>query len=152
MAEMFPVTDHYLHPDAEIVHSPVFESAVVKVSRGTEADLTPQESQALEPFQLEAAATEPAASSRAGHDATPCISATDELRDVVFLRANLSMVQLKDNTIDNTFLYCNVRALLATQTSNRNRSNRLVTVVSSKICLWERLLEQLLHVLKSQHE
>ncbi|KAG2783797.1 hypothetical protein Pcac1_g6349 [Phytophthora cactorum] len=31
MAEMFPVTDHYLHPDAEIVHSPVFESAVVKV-------------------------------------------------------------------------------------------------------------------------
>ncbi|KAG2989544.1 hypothetical protein PC118_g6121 [Phytophthora cactorum] len=105
MAEMFPVTDHYLHPDAEIVHSPVFESAVVKVSR-----------------------------------------------DVVFLRANLSMVQLKDNTIDNTFLYCNVRALLATQTSNRNRSNRLVTVVSSKICLWERLLEQLLHVLKSQHE
>ncbi|KAG2814137.1 hypothetical protein PC119_g14473 [Phytophthora cactorum] len=121
MAEMFPVTDHYLHPDAEIVHSPVFESAVVKVSR-------------------------------AGHDATPCISATDELRDVVFLRANLSMVQLKDNTIDNTFLYCNVRALLATQTSNRNRSNRLVTVVSSKICLWERLLEQLLHVLKSQHE
>ncbi|KAG3018315.1 hypothetical protein PC128_g17951 [Phytophthora cactorum] len=89
---------------------------------------------------------------QAGHDATPCISATDELRDVVFLRANLSMVQLKDNTIDNTFLYCNVRALLATQTSNRNRSNRLVTVVSSKICLWERLLEQLLHVLKSQHE
>ncbi|KAG3106301.1 hypothetical protein PI125_g13238 [Phytophthora idaei] len=31
MAEMFPVTGHYLRPDAEIVHSPVFESAVVKV-------------------------------------------------------------------------------------------------------------------------
>ncbi|KAG3194323.1 hypothetical protein PC128_g9454 [Phytophthora cactorum] len=52
MAEMFPVTGHYLRPDAEIVHSPVFESAVVKVSRGTEADLTPQESQALEPLTL----------------------------------------------------------------------------------------------------
>ncbi|KAG3246876.1 hypothetical protein PI124_g8409 [Phytophthora idaei] len=64
MTEMFPVTGHYLCPDAEIALSPVFESAVVKVSQGTEADLTPQESQALEPFQLEAATTEPAASSR----------------------------------------------------------------------------------------
>ncbi|KAG3056612.1 hypothetical protein PC121_g15228 [Phytophthora cactorum] len=63
---------------------------------------------------------------QAGHDATPCISATDELRDVVFLRANLSMVQLKDNTIDNTFLYCNVRALLATQISNRGQLENML--------------------------
>ncbi|KAG3110749.1 hypothetical protein PI124_g9006 [Phytophthora idaei] len=74
MAEML---GHYLRPDAEIVHSPVFESAVVKVSRGTEADLTPQESQALGPFQLEAAATEPAASSRGSRARTRARSAED---------------------------------------------------------------------------
>ncbi|KAG2860707.1 hypothetical protein PC119_g7337 [Phytophthora cactorum] len=77
MAEMFPVTGHYLRPDAEIAHSPVFESAVVKVSRGTEADLTPQESQALEPFQLEAAAADPAASSRGSRAWTRARSAED---------------------------------------------------------------------------
>ncbi|KAG3180741.1 hypothetical protein PC128_g15458 [Phytophthora cactorum] len=77
MAEMFPVTDHYLSPDAEIVHSPVFESDVVKVSRGTEADLNPQESQALEPFQLEAAATEPAALPRGSRARTRARSAED---------------------------------------------------------------------------
>ncbi|KAG6945786.1 hypothetical protein JG687_00017084 [Phytophthora cactorum] len=38
----------------------VFESAVVKVSsRGTEADLTPEELRVLHPFELEAAAAEP---------------------------------------------------------------------------------------------
>ncbi|EGZ14428.1 hypothetical protein PHYSODRAFT_507731 [Phytophthora sojae] len=31
MAEMFPITSPYMSPDADIVHSPVFESAVVKV-------------------------------------------------------------------------------------------------------------------------
>ncbi|KAG3056613.1 hypothetical protein PC121_g15228 [Phytophthora cactorum] len=82
---------------------------------------------------------------QAGHDATPCISATDELRDVVFLRANLSMVQLKDNTIEQIIHFFIVM-------SEHCSPPRLVTVVSSKICLWERLLEQLLHVLKSQHE
>ncbi|KAG3200898.1 hypothetical protein PC128_g4296 [Phytophthora cactorum] len=69
MAEMFPVTGHYLRPDAEIVHSPV--------SRGTEADLTPQESQALEPFQLEATATEPTTSSRSSRARTRARSAED---------------------------------------------------------------------------
>ncbi|KAG6952422.1 hypothetical protein JG688_00013289, partial [Phytophthora aleatoria] len=39
------------------------------------ADLTPQESQALEPFQLEAAATEPAASSRGSRARTRARSA-----------------------------------------------------------------------------
>jgi hypothetical protein len=29
MAEMFPITSSYLSPDADIIHSPVFESAVV---------------------------------------------------------------------------------------------------------------------------
>ncbi|KAG6966007.1 hypothetical protein JG688_00006964, partial [Phytophthora aleatoria] len=77
MAEMFPVTGHYLRPDAEIIHSPAFESDVVKVSRSTEADLTPPESQALEPFQLEAAATEPAASSRGSRARTRARSAED---------------------------------------------------------------------------
>ncbi|KAG6975873.1 hypothetical protein JG688_00001941, partial [Phytophthora aleatoria] len=41
------------------------------------ADLTPQESQALEPFQLEAAATEPAASSRGSSAWTRARSAED---------------------------------------------------------------------------
>ncbi|KAG6954474.1 hypothetical protein JG687_00011798, partial [Phytophthora cactorum] len=47
------------------------------VSRGTEADLTPQESQALEPFQLEAAAADPAASSRGSRAWTRARSAED---------------------------------------------------------------------------
>ncbi|KAG2803962.1 hypothetical protein PC116_g1181 [Phytophthora cactorum] len=158
MAEMFPVTGHYLRPDAEIAHSPVFESAVVKVSRGTEADLTPQESQALEPFQLEAAAADPAASSRGSRAWTRARSAEDfatvllqsrpapdqvapryepivaaipptsnlcerlfsqcklvmtphrasllpmNFEMIVFLQTNLSMVQLKDNTIIHFFI------------------------------------------------
>lgn len=31
MVEMFPVTGDYLRPDADIVHHPVYESAVVKI-------------------------------------------------------------------------------------------------------------------------
>ncbi|KAG3239568.1 hypothetical protein PI124_g15506 [Phytophthora idaei] len=68
MAEMFPVTGHYLRPDAEIVHSPVFESAVVKVSRV----MKPHRASLL-PMNFEM---------------------------IVFLRTNLSMMRLKDNTIE----------------------------------------------------
>ncbi|KAG6944363.1 hypothetical protein JG688_00017131 [Phytophthora aleatoria] len=64
MVEIFPVTGGYRRTDAAIVHSPVFESAVVKVSRGSEADLTPEELQALHPFELEATASESTPSSR----------------------------------------------------------------------------------------
>ncbi|KAG3245698.1 hypothetical protein PI124_g9565 [Phytophthora idaei] len=70
MVEIFPVTGDYLRTDAAIIHSPVFESAVVKVCRGTEADLTPEELQALHPFELEAAASEPTPSSRSSRART----------------------------------------------------------------------------------
>ncbi|KAG3194322.1 hypothetical protein PC128_g9454 [Phytophthora cactorum] len=82
MAEMFPVTGHYLRPDAEIVHSPVFESAVVKVSR---------------------------ASSRGSRAWTRARSAEDFATVLLQSRpapdqTNLSMVQLKDNTIIHFFI------------------------------------------------
>ncbi|KAG2817372.1 hypothetical protein JG687_00003873 [Phytophthora cactorum] len=64
MVEISPVTGDYRRTDAAIVHSPVFESAVVKVSRGSEADLTPEELQALHPFELVATASESTPSSR----------------------------------------------------------------------------------------
>uniref|UniRef100_H3GKY9 BED-type domain-containing protein n=1 Tax=Phytophthora ramorum TaxID=164328 RepID=H3GKY9_PHYRM len=53
MTEIYPVTEEYLLPDAHIVHSPAFESAVVKV-------------EALEPFELEAAAVPTQATSGSG--------------------------------------------------------------------------------------
>ncbi|EEY56171.1 uncharacterized protein PITG_08963 [Phytophthora infestans T30-4] len=58
MVEMFPVTGDYLRPDADIVHHPV--------SRGAETDLTPEESQGLQPLQLEAVASDPAMVSELG--------------------------------------------------------------------------------------
>ncbi|KAG3035974.1 hypothetical protein PC121_g5758 [Phytophthora cactorum] len=64
MVEISPVTGDHRRTDAAIVHSPVFESAVVKVSRGSEADLTPEELQALHPFELVATASESTPSSR----------------------------------------------------------------------------------------
>ncbi|KUF78322.1 hypothetical protein AM587_10000257 [Phytophthora nicotianae] len=46
----------YLSPDAEIVHSPVFEAAVVKVLAGDAGLLTNEEARALEPFRVPAEA------------------------------------------------------------------------------------------------
>ncbi|KAG2978008.1 hypothetical protein PC129_g17849 [Phytophthora cactorum] len=68
MVEISPVSGDYLCTDAAIVRSPVFESAVV--SRGTEADLTPEELQALNPFELEAAASKPTLPSRSSRART----------------------------------------------------------------------------------
>ncbi|KAK1941471.1 hypothetical protein P3T76_007337 [Phytophthora citrophthora] len=48
VAEMYPVTAVYLSPDANIVHSPAFESAVVKVAGNREVELTEEELKAAE--------------------------------------------------------------------------------------------------------
>uniref|UniRef100_H3GNN0 HAT C-terminal dimerisation domain-containing protein n=1 Tax=Phytophthora ramorum TaxID=164328 RepID=H3GNN0_PHYRM len=56
MTEIYPVTEEYLLPDAHIVHSPAFESPVVKVAGARGEELTPEELEVLEPFELEAAA------------------------------------------------------------------------------------------------
>ncbi|EGZ13885.1 hypothetical protein PHYSODRAFT_335595 [Phytophthora sojae] len=64
MAEMFPITSSYLSPDASIIHSPVFERAVVKIAGKCEAELTPEELDAVAPFELSSAANVPAASTQ----------------------------------------------------------------------------------------
>ncbi|KAL4128494.1 hypothetical protein PRIC2_007480 [Phytophthora ramorum] len=66
MTEVYPVTEEYLLPDAHIVHSPAFESAVVKVAGARGEVLTPEELEALEPFELEAAAVPTPATSGSG--------------------------------------------------------------------------------------
>ncbi|OWY93532.1 hypothetical protein PHMEG_00037041, partial [Phytophthora megakarya] len=48
MAEMYSVTAAYLSPDANIVHSPALESAVVKVAGNREVELTEKELEVLE--------------------------------------------------------------------------------------------------------
>ncbi|OWZ18481.1 hypothetical protein PHMEG_0007417 [Phytophthora megakarya] len=50
MAEMYPVTTAYLSPDANIIHSPSFECAVVKVAGNREGELTEAAMEALEPL------------------------------------------------------------------------------------------------------
>uniref|UniRef100_H3H5T9 BED-type domain-containing protein n=1 Tax=Phytophthora ramorum TaxID=164328 RepID=H3H5T9_PHYRM len=66
MTEIYPVTEEYLLPDAHIVHSPAFESAVVKVAGARGEELTPEELGALEPFELEAVAEPTPATSGSG--------------------------------------------------------------------------------------
>ncbi|KAL3667861.1 hypothetical protein V7S43_007411 [Phytophthora oleae] len=47
---MFPETNSHLSPDADIAHSPAFESVAVKVGEKREKDLTREELSALEPL------------------------------------------------------------------------------------------------------
>ncbi|KAE8912674.1 hypothetical protein PF005_g5987 [Phytophthora fragariae] len=64
MAEMFPITRPYLSPDADIIHSLVFESAVVKIAEKRKAELTPEDQDAVAPFKLISEANVPAATTQ----------------------------------------------------------------------------------------
>ncbi|ETO62060.1 hypothetical protein F444_20004 [Phytophthora nicotianae P1976] len=56
LLELRPSMTTYLSPDAEIVHSPAFEAAVVKMLVGDAGLLTNEEARALEPFRVPAEA------------------------------------------------------------------------------------------------
>ncbi|KAG2832962.1 hypothetical protein PC111_g6410 [Phytophthora cactorum] len=125
MAEMFPVTGHYLRPDAEIAHSPVFESAVVKVSRASSRGSRAwTRARSAEDFATVLLQSRPAPDQVAPRyePIVAAIPPTSNLCErlfsqcklvmtphrasllpmnfemIVFLQTNLSMVQLKDNT------------------------------------------------------
>ncbi|KAF1793067.1 hypothetical protein GQ600_12960 [Phytophthora cactorum] len=69
LIEIRPSFSKYLAPDADIVHSPEFEQAVVKVLAGEIALLTEDEAAALEPFKrasCSASVSEPPESSSEG--------------------------------------------------------------------------------------
>ncbi|OWY97507.1 hypothetical protein PHMEG_00031944, partial [Phytophthora megakarya] len=51
--EMYPVTKEHLSPDARIVHSPSFESGVVKVATNRVEALSEDETTALKSFELQ---------------------------------------------------------------------------------------------------
>ncbi|OWZ23463.1 hypothetical protein PHMEG_0001663 [Phytophthora megakarya] len=62
--EMYPVTKEHLSPDDRIVHSPSFESGVVKVATNRVEALSEDKTTALKPFELQ---EESAAAPRGGN-------------------------------------------------------------------------------------
>ena len=51
MISDYPIVAHHLSPNAQIVHDPDFESAVVKIQSMDEATLTQREIQNMKPFK-----------------------------------------------------------------------------------------------------
>ncbi|KAL4152374.1 hypothetical protein PRNP1_009305 [Phytophthora ramorum] len=92
MTEIYPVTEEYLLPDAHTVHSTAFESAVVKVTGARGEELTPEELEALEPFELESAAEPTPATSGSGVS-TRSRNATEDFATAL-LRSDAATPQL----------------------------------------------------------